>query len=543
MQNKSWVLIDTETTGLAAPIMVVELAAQRMRGWLPAAEPFRRLLNHGVEIAPPVARLHGYTREILERDGEQPAIVYRDFAAYCADLPLVSFNLEFDLEQVLRPEWSRLGIKWFGSGGFCALRLAQRLLDPVPAGNCKLQTLRQYYNLPASAAHTALGDVATVAHLLQAVLRPIAEQRGLRSWADICSYEAGEWFPSRIAFGKFKGRLFMDALTDSELRGWLNWLGASTNSRTSQMGNWYLQQLTHPAPPTAHFTAVGPAAIAPTAGAGIIIYVNPEIEQLRQLIAGARSQLAEIEARCTSERHAVSVAQTAIFRLLQPHYQKLDRIRLVVEYRSRYLRILVRSGEAAAADVAADYKRARTQSETHYEEATAAASAKTELSAAEEKQLTTLWRTLVKLYHPDKFASQPDKLATYQKLTAAINQAKADGDIATLRAIAKDAAAFILHQGWTALDFKDGAEVAALRRLYEALQLGIVSAMDALSELRESADYELYQLSAKQPAVLQEVAAARAKVIDAEVTLLQAKAKELATEIRELTGSSKQPIK
>ena len=69
MQNKSWVLIDTETTGLAAPIKVVELAAQRMRGWLPAAEPFRRLLNHSIEIGPPVARLHGYTREILGRAG------------------------------------------------------------------------------------------------------------------------------------------------------------------------------------------------------------------------------------------------------------------------------------------------------------------------------------------------------------------------------------------------------------------------------------------------------------------------------------------
>ena len=34
MNNTDWVLIDTETTGLTAPIMVVELAAQRMRGCL-----------------------------------------------------------------------------------------------------------------------------------------------------------------------------------------------------------------------------------------------------------------------------------------------------------------------------------------------------------------------------------------------------------------------------------------------------------------------------------------------------------------------------
>ena len=33
MHKTTWILLDTEMTGLAAPIFVVELAAQRMRGW------------------------------------------------------------------------------------------------------------------------------------------------------------------------------------------------------------------------------------------------------------------------------------------------------------------------------------------------------------------------------------------------------------------------------------------------------------------------------------------------------------------------------
>ena len=43
-----WILLDTETTGLAAPIFVVELAAQRMRGWSAEGEPFRKLLNQNI---------------------------------------------------------------------------------------------------------------------------------------------------------------------------------------------------------------------------------------------------------------------------------------------------------------------------------------------------------------------------------------------------------------------------------------------------------------------------------------------------------------
>jgi len=41
MNNTAWVLIDTETTGFHKPIYVVEIGAQRMRGWEPDGPPFR----------------------------------------------------------------------------------------------------------------------------------------------------------------------------------------------------------------------------------------------------------------------------------------------------------------------------------------------------------------------------------------------------------------------------------------------------------------------------------------------------------------------
>ena len=101
MKSEPWILIDTETTGLSTPIFVVELAAQRMHGWSPEGEPFRKLLNQNQEIPAEASRVHGYTREILERDGEPPLQVYRAFAEYAGNLPLVSFNLEYDLDEVL----------------------------------------------------------------------------------------------------------------------------------------------------------------------------------------------------------------------------------------------------------------------------------------------------------------------------------------------------------------------------------------------------------------------------------------------------------
>lgn len=544
MQSNAWILLDTETTGLAAPIFVVELAAQRMCGWQPDGEPFRMLLNQNEDIPAEATRVHGYTREVLERDGEPPLEVYQEFAKYAGNLPLVSFNLEYDLDKVLKPEWRRLGIGAIGSRGFCALRLAQRLLDPVPAGNCKLQTLRQYYRLPERGAHTALGDVQTVADLMAQVLRPIAEHRGLDTWEKLIAFAGEEWFPSRIAFGKHKGRLIQEARKDAELRGWLDWLTKSANARNARMGRWYLRQLEMACaePDATLFATPGmdgeTKRTTPTqvGVAGLVIYINPELELLRQLVASGRSRLAELEVSFTKEKSRVDVMQAVLFRLLREFYQKRDRLRLIVDYRRKFLDSLVRGGEEEAKQAEENYEQAKAQTDKDYEETAAAVSEKKQLTADEEAELSRLWKKLVKLYHPDRFANQPDKLETYHKLTSAINRAKDTGDIKTLREIAEDPHGFILRQGWATLDFSDAAELAQLRRLHETLQLEIIAVLESLNRLRESPDYELCQLSEQKPGLLDELAAERKALLEKESGELQRQADKLAEEIRELGG-------
>ncbi len=544
MNGNRWILLDTETTGLSAPIFVVELAAQRMCGWLPDGEPFRKLLNQNANIPAEASRVHGYTREILERDGEPAQQVYREFAEYAGGLPLVSFNLEYDLDEVLQPEWKRLGIGAMGSRGFCALRLAQRLLDPVPAGNCKLQTLRQYYRLPERGAHTALGDVQTVADLMAQVLRPIAGHRGLDTWEKLAEFAMEEWFPSRIAFGKHKGRLIQEACKDAELRRWLDWLAQSSNARSAKMGRWYLQQLEMASvhPDTTVFAAPEierefKRGSATQAGhIGLIIYINPELEQLRQLVAGARARLVEVEVDFTKEKLRVDVMQAVLFRQLREHYQKRDRLRLIVDYRRKFLDSLVRGGEEEAKQAETHYEQAKAQTDKDYEETAAAVAEKKQFTAEEAAELSQLWKKLVKLYHPDRFANQPDKLETYHKLTSAINRAKDAGDIKTLREIADDPHGFILRQGWATLDFSDEAELAQLRRLHETLQLEIIAVLESLNRLRESPDYELCQLSEKKPGMLEELAVERANLLESESAELEAQASRLAEEIRELSG-------
>ncbi len=540
MKESYWILLDTETTGFAAPVFVVEIGAQRMRGWEPDGEPFRKLLNQNCDIPPEASRVHGYTREILERDGEPAAEVYEAFREYAGGCPMVAYNAEYDLDRVLRPEWTRLGIAPIGRAGFCALRLAQRLLDPVPAGNCKLQTLRQYYRLPERGAHTALGDVGTVADLFATALRPIAGQRGLATWEQLAAYAAEEWFPSRIAFGKHKGRSIAEAHTAAGLRLWLDGLAPSANARNARMGRWSLRSLEEAAEPSlfvAWECARDPAAVA-VASTGLVLYVNPELQRLRALVDTARARLAELEAGFTVEKAKVEAMKARLFARLREHFQRRDRLRLVIGYRRKYLESLVRQGGEEAGKIAQEYRQASAQSDREYAETAAALAETKELTAEEAAEVSQLWRKLVKLFHPDRFAHEPEKQETYHKLTAAINHAKDHGDLATLRRIAEDPHGFILRQGWAALDFGEEREIAQLRRLWTHIELEIIRVLEAGNALQESPDYELHRLTTQTPAFFDETVRRQVESLEKEIARLESEAETLTEEIKALEGAS-----
>jgi DNA polymerase-3 subunit epsilon len=426
-----------------------------------------------------------------------------------------------------------------GNGGFCALRLAHRLLDPVPAGNCKLQTLRQYYNLPVRGPHTALREVETVADLFGKVLRPIAEQRGLDTWAVLKAYAEDEWYPCCLSFGKFKGMNVMDARENPEFRMWLEWLANSSNSKSANMGRWYLRQINEGKPSNEEMVdvAIGLSeAKVDIATRSIARFVHPSLQQLCDLIAISRGRLAEHEAAYTSEKNRVAAFEARIFQRLRTHFEERDRLRLVVHYRKTFLDKLLAEGEEEAAKTRDDYEKAYTRTRQEYETTEAAMESKHRLSADEESELKRLWRELVKLFHPDRFADDPEKQQAYTNLTGAINAAKDSSDLATLRQIASDPAGYMLRQGWSVLDLSDTDDLEQLQKLLDSLNAEIFSVIEATNALKQSASYELCQLVEKDPGILDRVIEQQIDGITQEVEKLKAEAENLKREIAELSG-------
>ena len=66
--------------------------------------------------------------------------------------------------------------------------------------------------------------------------------------------------------------------------------------------------------------------------------------------------------------------------------------------------------EEATGKIELEFRQAKTHSEQEYEETAQTLAARRELTADEQGELRKLWKKLVSLYHPDRFAHEPDKL-------------------------------------------------------------------------------------------------------------------------------------
>ena len=113
--GQRWVIVDTETDGLIAPIHVIEIAAQLMEGSQPCGAPFQIYLNHDVPIPGEATAIHGYTREFLREHGQPPTHSHEAFRRYARDYPIVAHNLAYDWNRALEPEWMRLGLPNMGA--------------------------------------------------------------------------------------------------------------------------------------------------------------------------------------------------------------------------------------------------------------------------------------------------------------------------------------------------------------------------------------------------------------------------------------------
>ena len=80
--------------------------------------------------------------------------------------------------------------------------------------------------------------------------------------------------------------------------------------------------------------------------------------------------------------------------------------------------------------------------------------------------------------------------------------------------------------------------MARLRKLWESLELEILSVLEATHRLRKSPEFELFELTAQQSEMLDSVVAKQIAELEKEIVTLMQEADRMAKEIGELTGKS-----
>jgi DNA polymerase-3 subunit epsilon len=157
------VVFDLETTGLSAVRnRICEIGAVRLRALEPV-DCFQSLVNPGVALPEPVARLTGL-RERELRSAPSVSSVLKRFLAFAGDDLLVAHNARFDQRFVERQLLEMHGRR-LSEPPLCTAALARRLLE----GRLRrvgLASLAHFFGVPTRPCHRALPDAEATAQVL-----------------------------------------------------------------------------------------------------------------------------------------------------------------------------------------------------------------------------------------------------------------------------------------------------------------------------------------------------------------------------------------
>jgi DNA polymerase-3 subunit epsilon len=181
LEEAEFVVFDLETTGLsAARSQICEVGAVRVRA-LELVDSFQSLVNPGVALPDPVARLTGL-RERELRSAPPASKVVPDFLSFAADTLLVAHNARFD-QSFLERQLLALHGRRLSEPTLCTAALARRLLE----GRLRrvgLASLANFFGVPTTPCHRALPDAEATAQVLVHLIG-LAQERGARRVSEL----------------------------------------------------------------------------------------------------------------------------------------------------------------------------------------------------------------------------------------------------------------------------------------------------------------------------------------------------------------------
>ena len=196
MKKLQFLVADSETAGLGAEKRACEIALRLIDEDMNTLQEWDSLVDPEIPINPAATLVNGITDDMVRTAPTikefMPHVLGKPFDE---DICLIAHNVAFDLPLIVESGIGNI------THIICTLELARAYI-PGPV-NYKLQTLREFFNIPENNAHRALGDV-DVCHQL---LRKIVELSG-RSLLQHAETE--ERVIHVMTFGKHAGKALFD---------------------------------------------------------------------------------------------------------------------------------------------------------------------------------------------------------------------------------------------------------------------------------------------------------------------------------------------
>ena len=150
-----FVVLDLETTGLdPAQHEIIEIGAIRVNRDSDIHDTFSALVKPIGRIPKKITEITGISQDMVDSEGEPLEEAIREFATFIEDLPLVTFNAEFDMAFLQNAAKQHNLV--IGNPASCALKMARRAWPGRKS--YRLNDLAKDGGLPDEGTHRALGD-------------------------------------------------------------------------------------------------------------------------------------------------------------------------------------------------------------------------------------------------------------------------------------------------------------------------------------------------------------------------------------------------
>lgn len=177
LSQMTFVVFDTETTGLAMTDGIVQLAGLRIMDGRLTGERYDTLVNPGCAIPASATAIHGIT-DAMVRDAPRTTAALNAFRHFSEDAILVAHNAAFDMG-LLRAAQGMTGIE-FPNRVLDTILLSAMLWGQGAPHSLDALAERLGVVIAPGARHTALGDAEATAQILLRMI-PALEAKGLGS--------------------------------------------------------------------------------------------------------------------------------------------------------------------------------------------------------------------------------------------------------------------------------------------------------------------------------------------------------------------------